>query len=355
MNESGSCVAAADYDSDGDIDLFIGGRQKPGKYPLPTTSHILRNDSKATQVIFTDVTSVLAPQLKNTGMVTDAVFTDINSDAKPDLVVVGEWMPVKVFLNRGNKFEEITSQSGLSEETGWWNCVVAADFDKDGDMDLIAGNLGLNSKYKASNKAPFEIYAKDFDNNGMLDIVMAYYNSDTLYPLRGLESSYKQLPFIKQKFPTYRSFGKATLSDVYGPDNLQNALNYKVRDFATSYIENMGDGTFKTKPLCNMAQISAVNSIVVEDIDCDGNLDLVLAGNLYGTEAETPRNDASIGLFLKGDGKGNFEPVPSVKSGLYIGGEVRVITLIHLGKDSNRGIIAAKNNDLLQILMFAHK
>jgi hypothetical protein len=350
IRESGSCVVPGDYDGDGDLDLFVGGRQKPGKYPLPASSHILRNDSRSGRVSFTDVTSTLAPQLNNIGMVTDAVFTDLNGDGKLDVVIVGEWMSVRMFINNSGKFREITEKAGLSEETGWWNCVTAADFDNDGDMDLIAGNLGLNSKYKASKKTPFEIYAKDFDNNGRLDIVLAYYNNDTLYPLRGLESSSNQLSFIKKKFPTYRSFGKATLADVYGTDNLKSALKYAANIFATCYFENMGDETFKVRPLCKLAQISSVNSIMAEDINSDGNLDLVLAGNLYGSEAETPRNDASIGLFLTGDGKGNFEPVPAMQCGLFISGDTREISSIHLGKNGNMGIIAAKNNELMQIL-----
>ena len=350
MRESGSCVEAGDYDGDGDMDLFVGGRQNPGKYPLPASSHILRNDSKPGAVRFTDVSATVIPQLNNMGMVTDAVFTDINGDGKLDLVIVGEWMPVRVFKNNGNAFEDITDQSGLSRETGWWNCVTAADFDHDGDMDLVAGNLGLNSKYKASNKYPFEIYAKDFDNNGTLDIVLGYYNNDTLYPVRGLESSYNQISFIKQKFMTYHAYGKATLADVYGSDNLKSALNYKARNFATCYFENRGDGTFKAHPLHNMAQISSVNSILTEDINGDGHLDLVIAGNLYGSEAETPRNDAGIGLLLEGDGKGNFKPVPPFQSGLFIDGDVRELNLIHLGKSKSRGIIAAKNNSPVQVI-----
>jgi enediyne biosynthesis protein E4 len=355
IRESGSCVVVGDYNGDGKMDLFVGGRQIPGKYPLPASSHILRNDSKPGKVRFTDVTSEVAPQLKNIGMITDAVFMDIDGDGKLDLVMVGEWMTIRILKNNGSTFEDITEKAGLSQETGWWNCVIAADFDHDGDIDLVAGNFGLNSKYKASKKAPFEIYAKDFDNNGTLDIVLGYYNNDTLYPLRGLESSYNQLPYIKQKFPTYHSFGKATLEDVYGTDNLKSALNYKANNFATCYFENKGDGTFTIHQLRNMAQISSVNSIIAEDIDRDGNLDLILAGNQYGLESETPRNDASIGLFLRGDGKGNFEPVPALKSGLFIGGDVRKINLIHLGKDKNRGIIVAKNNSLMQVVMINKK
>jgi hypothetical protein len=353
MRESGSCVVPGDYDGDGDLDLFVGGRQNPGKYPLATSSHLLRNDSKPGAIRFTDVSSTVAPGLNNLGMVTDAVFTDINNDGKLDLVIVGEWMPIRVFKNNGPAFDDVTNQSALSKETGWWNCVTAADIDRDGDMDLVAGNLGLNSKYKASFKYPFEIYAKDFDNNGKLDIVLGYYNNDTLYPVRGLESSYNQIANIKQKFPTYHAYGKATLADVYGTDNLQSALNYKAGNFATCYIENKGDGTFRARPLHNMAQFSSVNSILTEDLNGDGHLDLVLAGNLYGSEAETPRNDAGIGLFLKGDGKGNFEPVPALKSGLFIDGYVRELKLIHLGSSKSRGIIAAKNNGPVQIIMIS--
>jgi len=350
MTGSGSCVVACDYDGDGDPDLFIGGRQKPGKYPLPVSSHILRNDSKSGNVLFTDVTAEVAPMLKNIGMVTDAVFTDINGDRKKDLVIVGEWMSVRVLKNNGKTFEEITDKSGLSQETGWWKSIVAADFDHDGDIDLVAGNLGLNYRYKAAIKSPFEVYAKDFDNNGTLDIVLGYYYNDTLFSLDAADRSASQIAFIKQKFHSNKEFAKATLADVYGVDNLKSALNYKACNFATCYFENKGDGTFKVRPLPNPAQISSVNGIVAEDINGDGNLDLVIAGNMYGSEVETVRNDASIGLYLKGDGKGNFEPVPYKDSGLLLNGDVRGINMIHLGKNRDRGIIAAKNDNFMQLV-----
>ncbi len=350
IKQSGSCVKAADYDGDGDLDLFVGGRQKPGKYPLSVSSCLLRNDSSPGEVKFTDITSAAAPVLNDIGLVTDAVFSDINGDKKPDLVIVGEWMSVRVLRNIDNRFEDISDQTGVSQEKGWWNCVTSCDFDHDGDMDLIAGNLGLNYKYKAGKESPFELYVKDFDNNGKLDLVFGYYNNDTLYPLHGLKSSSAQLPFIRQKYPTYDSFARATLADVYGAENLKSARIYEATNFASCYLENRGDGTFVIVPLTNAAQISSVNSVLIEDIDKDGNPDLVIAGNMYGSETETPRADAGIGLYLRGDGAGNFMPVPPRESGLFIGGEVREICMIHLGKSKNRGIIAAKNNGLIQVV-----
>lgn len=297
------------------------------------------------------MTSELAPQMEDMGMVSDACWVDITGDENLELVVVGEWMPVKIFQMNEHSFEDITDRTGLADEVGWWNSITSGDLDGDGDMDLIAGNLGLNYKYKASKERPFEVYAKDFDNNGKMDIVLAYFNEgDALFPLRGRECLSNQMPSIKVKYPTYDLFGRATLLDVYSADNLENALNYKAKNFATSYIENKGDGTFEIRPLDNMAQISSVNGIIIEDVDRDGNLDIIIAGNMYGSEVETTRNDASIGLFLKGNGSGNFEPVPSHRSGLQIKGDVRDIKMIRLGENRSRAILAAKNNDLLQLV-----
>jgi enediyne biosynthesis protein E4 len=352
---SGSCVKACDFDGDGDPDLFVGGRQKPGQYPLPVSSRLLRNDSRKGNAGFTDVTADVCPRLNNIGMVTDAVFTDIDGDKKPDLVITGEWMSIRIFKNTGTTFTEITEKSGLSDETGWWNCVISADFDHDGDMDLVAGNLGLNYKYKASKKYPFELYSRDFDNNGKLDLVPAYYNNDTLYPLHGLRSSSAQLPFIKQKFTTFDEFARATLTDVYGAENLKNALHYKATNFANCYMENKGNGEFTVHPLPNPAQIFPVSSIIAEDIDGDGNLDLIIAGNLYGSEVETPRNDAGIGLYLRGDGAGNFVPLPARETGLLIRGDTREIAMIRLGKNATRGIIVAKNNGPMQVIKIDKK
>ena len=217
-------------------------------------------------------------------------------------------------------------------------------------MDLFAGNLGLNYRYKAGKSYHFELFVKDFDNNGKQDLVFGYYSNDTLYPLHGLKSSSLQLPFIKQKFPTYHAFARAILSDVYGSDNLKKAINYNAVNFATCYLENTGDGVFKIMPLPVPAQISSVNSIVTEDFDDDGHIDMIIAGNMFGSDPETPRNDASIGLFLKGNGSGGIKAVPACESGLNIGGDVREICQINLGKGKNPAIIVARNNSLIQIV-----
>lgn len=349
MAGSGSCVRAGDFDGDGDLDLFVGGRQSPGRYPVPVTSHLLRNDSQGGALRFTDVTREMAPDLVNIGMVTDARWITQKGSALPDLVLVGEWMSIRIFRNSPEGFRDVTAQSGLDGDVGWWSCITAEDFDRDGDLDMVAGNLGLNYKYNASHERPFEVFAKDFDNNGTFDIVLGYYDSETLYPVRGRTCSSNQMPFIKQKFPTYNSFGAASLADIYGIENLATSLNYKATNFATCYVENLGDGTYAVRPLPNQAQVSSVNAIIPYDVDQDGNLDLILGGNLYGSEAETPRNDAGIGLFLKGDGKGGFVPVGALESGLYMGGDVKEVCVIHLGDKGNPGIVSARNSGRLQL------
>ena len=268
----------------------------------------------------------------------------------PDLVIVGEWMGVRILLNQNQAMVGLASSSGIEKEVGWWNCITAADFDKDGDMDLVAGNLGLNYNYKASHTHPFEIYSGDFDNNGTYDIVLGYYNEGVLYPWHGLLRSNHQLPFIKYKYNSYEAFGKATLKDILGEQNMQNALSYKSTNFASAYFENLGNGTFKTIPLPNQAQISPVNSIIAEDVNGDGNLDLILSGNLYGSEPEVTRADGGMGLLLEGDGKGGFKAIPAVESGLYLDGDVKATCLIKNGPLGTKILLAAKNNDFLQAI-----
>ncbi|MEM1322798.1 MAG: FG-GAP-like repeat-containing protein [Bacteroidota bacterium] len=318
-------IRPADFDGDGDLDVFVGGRQQPGQYPRPADSYLLLNQSGGGEAQFENVTPQWAPFLQAFGMVTDAIWVDVNQDQRLDLVTTGEWMSPRILLNDGQQFIDHTEAANLHEETGWWYSLASADFDQDGDPDLIAGNLGLNYKYKASKTAPFEIYTNDFDQSGNQDIVLGYYSDDTLFPLRGRECSSSQMPFIKKKFASYEAFGKASLQEVYPAAALESAVHYSATNFASCYFENDGTGRFKVRPLPRMAQWSSVNDLLIQDFDKDTNLDILLAGNLYEAEVETPRNDASIGLLLKGDGSGNFTAIPAFDSGLQILGEVKHI------------------------------
>ncbi|WP_209406283.1 VCBS repeat-containing protein [Pseudozobellia sp. WGM2] len=340
---SGSCVVPFDFDGDGDIDLFVGGRQVPGKYPYSADSQLLMNVSSKEKIAFNDVTKEIAPMLQDFGMVSDAIWADIDNDTRSDLIIVGEWMTPKILKNMNDGFQDVTSDANLHNETGWWNCISSADFDGDGDMDLVAGNLGLNYKYKANTAKPFEVYAADFDDSGSIDIVLGYHDQEELYPLRGRQCSSDQMPFIKDKFPTYDSFGKATMAEVFGKEKLSQAVNYKANNFATCYFENKG-GKFKKTELPMLAQISSVNDIAIDDYTNNGNLDILIAGNNYAAEVETPRNDASYGLLLEGDGMGNFKTVTPEKSGLLIQGEVRHIEPINLINKMQKSLIFVKNN-----------
>ena len=323
LTESGSCVRPFDFDQDGDLDLLVGGRHVPGQYPAPASTRLLRNE----QGRFKDVTRALAPALLDIGMVTDAVWTDVDQDQYPDLVLVGEWMPITWLRYDGKTFTNATDRLGLENSEGWWFSVAAADMDGDGDEDLVAGNLGLNYKYKATPAEPFEVHYDDFDDNGTNDIVLSYYNFGEQVPLRGRSCSSQQVPMIGKKFATYEGFAAADLVDVYGADHLQAALHYEAKTFASAYLENQGQGHFTMRPLPNEAQLSSINDILIDDFDQDGHQDIVVAGNLYVSEVETPRNDAGMGLLLKGDGHGNFQPVLAQQSGILLPYDVKKLAV----------------------------
>ena len=343
MQTSGSCAVVADYDGDGDDDLFIGGRLVPGKYPFPAQSYILRNEGGR----FVDVTAEVAPELMEIGMVTSATWTDYDSDQKLDLIIVGEWMPITVFRNTGNGFENKTEVMSLSQYTGWWNIIISDDFDNDGDPDFIAGNLGLNYKYKATIQEPLHVYCYDFDNTGTLDIVLGYYNDGSCYPVRGRQCSSEQMPNIKQKFPSYAAFGNATLQDVYG-ENLETALHHEAKYFASAYIKNNGSDGFELIPLPKECQLSTVFGIIPFDYNNDGNKDIILAGNFYVSEVETGRADAGIGLLLEGDGHGGFDPIPITTSGFRADRDVRDLEMLKTSSGQVM-IIIGNNNYRTQI------
>lgn len=339
---SGSMVIPADFDGDGDIDLFIGGRLTPHQYPLPSDSRFLENKNGK----LVDVTESIAPGLLKLGMVTDAIWTDFDGDKDLDLMIVGEWMSITIFENTGGAFSKLTVPS-FEDSTGWWFSIEQGDFDNDGDMDYIAGNLGLNYKYKTSKETPFDVYYKDFDNNGVNDIVLGYYNYGEHYPLRGFSCSAQQIAELQSNIKKYDIFASLGIEEIYGEENLNQALHYETQTFASVYIENLGNRNFKISNLPIEAQFSSINDFLVKDLNDDENLDILLIGNMFGSEIETTRNDAGIGLVLLGDGKNNFKPLTHHESGFFANKDAKKVKYLK-GKKEDL-IFVANNNNSLQV------
>ncbi|OIN58367.1 VCBS repeat-containing protein [Arsenicibacter rosenii] len=319
---SKSCVKATDFDRDGDLDLFVGGRVEPDHYPKPVSSLILRNDSKAGQVKFTDVTAQVAPNLKDIGLVCDALWTDVDNDGWQDLFLAGEWMPLTLLKNQQGKLVKAEDKT-LSAKKGWWNSLVSGDFDHDGDVDYIAGNLGLNARMRASDAQPARLYAADFDNNGFYDAIPTIYIPDESgkmqeYTFHGREDLIKQMIAMRARFPYYKDFTTATIDKLLKPEEREKALVLEANYFQSSYLENKGDGTFAIRPLPALAQLAPIFGMVASDVDRDGNLDVMLVGNDYSGEVLMGRYDGLNGLWLKGDGKGGFAPQSLAASGFFV-------------------------------------
>jgi hypothetical protein len=349
IKESGSCVKSIDFDKDGDMDLFVGGRHIPHKYPFPANSYILENKSVKGVVKFENVTAEVAPDLLEAGMVTSAFCGDIDNDGWTDMVIVGEWMPICFYRNIKGKFMK-TSFVGTK---GWWFSIDGSDFDKDGDIDLVAGNLGLNIRYQASVEKTFDVYAADFDNDGNSDIVLSYMQGKEQYPLRGMECFVEQNPKIAIKFPSYKAFAEATVSDIYTKKALSNSLHLQAETFASCYLENIGNGKFEIHKIPNEAQLSSINAMIIEDFNNDGYPDILAAGNLYDMEVVTPRNDAGIGIFLKGKGQGDFELIPARESGFFAPDNVKALSVINLGNNNERLVLVGNNNGKMQVFRIA--
>ncbi len=337
--ECGSCVVGGDFDGDGDIDLFVGGRSVPGHYPEAAQSSLLINDSGT----FTDATDKLAPELQEVGMVTAALWTDFNNDGALDLIVVGEWMPIRVFRNYEGKLVDYSAHRPLNKQVGWWNSIAAGDFDNDGDIDYVVGNLGKNAKYKASPQKPLHVYYSDFDDNGSGDIVLAYYNSDQCYPVRGRQCSSEQMPFVAEKFKSYDAFAHANLEDVYGREALDKALHYTATEFRSCLLLNEDGRELELHPLPMAAQVAPTFGIVVEDVNLDGNSDIVLAGNLYSQETETIRYDASRGMVLLGRGDATFDVLSPRAGGLKLDSEVKSLAVLQ-ASDGQTMLVAGVNS-----------
>lgn len=338
---AGLRVVAHDYDRDGDIDLFIGGRVEPAKWPLIPRSMVWRNE----RTHFADVTAQVAPDFERCGMITDLAWINVDKDPDLELVVVGEWMPVSVFKWQNGKLTNVTAKFGLDNSNGLWYRLAVADMDGDGDSDLVTGNLGLNTRLTASTDGPLRCFAKDFDNNGTLDPFVAYHEDGKLYPLLQKDVVTKHCPVLKKKFLYAKDYGKATMDDLW--PNLDEALNLYCYTLETCWWENQG-GRFVRRSLPLQAQVSPVQGIVVEDFNGDGKADLLLAGNKYGFEYETNRCDASTGALLLGDGKGNFAWQGSVQSGFFANQEARDLALLR-GAGGRKLVVVANNNGPVQV------
>ena len=347
---SGSCVKAFDYDKDGDMDLFVGARTVPGNYPFCAGNMLLRNDlNKSThEVRFTDVTKLANEHLFNVGMVTDASWTDIDNDSWPDLIIVGDWMPVKVFHNeKGKSFTDISTNTGLDKTDGWWCKILPADIDKDGDMDFILGNMGSNTQFKANNRQPLITYADDFNNDGQIDPVMTWYIQGVSYPFNSRDELVEKLPQLNKQFLKYADFANATINDILTKEQIEKARKFYIYNTQTSLLIN-NSGKFELKALPLEAQFSMMNAILYKDYDGDGREDILLAGNFYSFRVQQGRCDAGIGSLLKGDGKGNFFLVSPAITGLYISGDVRDIVEVYSGKSNI--MVISKNNDATQVI-----
>ncbi|MCY7355922.1 MAG: VCBS repeat-containing protein [Rudanella sp.] len=359
---SKSCVKAADFDRDGDLDLFVGGRVEPDQYPKPVSSLLLRNDTpKGGMPKFTDVTAQLAPALQNVGLVCDALWTDPDNDGWPDLLLAGEFMPLTLFKNKpGQKlvrFPAGTVDGSLTTEKGWWNSLTPGDFDADGDIDYIAGNLGLNARMRATPSEPVRLYAGDFDNNGFYDAIPTIYMPENMgetapgprkeYSFHGRDDLIKQMIVIRKRFPLYKDFTTASIDKLLTPEERKKAMVLEANQFRSMYIENKGIDSngqpqFALHPLPTMAQLGPIFGMVAQDVDNDGNLDVMLVGNDYGGEVSMGRYDALNGLWLRGNGRGGFVPMSTAASGFFVPGNAK--GLVELTAANGQSLLVATQN-----------
>ncbi len=337
--ESGSCVRPADVDNDGDLDLFVGTRLLPSYYGMPTDQFLLINDGKGN---FSDASSSIAPEFHALGMVTDAAWFNFDGDAFPDLAVVGDWMPITIFANDGKQLKKVEKVNGLDSTDGLWNRIKATDLDGDGDLDFVLGNLGLNSKLRASSEHPLWLKVNDFDQNGSVEPVFAYEKNGVLVPLALRQDIIKQMSSLKKKFLHYEEYATKTLNDIFDPKLIANATSLKIQETRSSVLMNLGNQTFELRPLPEAAQVSPVYGIASEDVDGNGTVDLVLGGNLFAVKPEIGRYDALHGLVLLGDGKGNFTPLSALQSGFSLQGQVRHIDVL---KNKSKKVLAAVRNN----------
>ncbi|WP_423147727.1 VCBS repeat-containing protein [Rubrolithibacter danxiaensis] len=344
MYDNKSCVRPADFDQDGDIDLFVGGRVVGYKYGEIPRSYLLINDGKGK---FSDHTQKVGSSVRNAGLVTDAVWSDYDKDGDLDLLVTADWASVKVFENNKGHFTDVTDQSGLAGLSGFWQTIQAGDFDQDGDMDFIAGNLGTNTKFRKGDHSAVRMYVKDFDGNGVTDQVLAYSRADNWYPVVSKDELGKQMPMINKKFTNYRQYAGKTIDEIFTGEQLEGAIIREVNKFESVLIENKGNKKFVVHNLPKEAQVSKIFSFLTDDFNGDGFPDVLIGGNFYGVSTYQGRYDASYGLMLAGTGKGTFKSVLPTDCGFLLDGEVRDIKQLKTSEGTI--ILVARNNSPLQV------
>ena len=335
---SSKALASGDIDNDGDVDLYIGGYVISGKYPFASDCQLLINDGG---IFRNQAESFFSNELINPGLITDAEFVDIDSDDDLDLIISGEWMPIQILVNQGGKYFEPTKENGLNKSNGWWKDIIASDIDSDGDIDIIAGNMGTNYKFRASADIPLHLFSGDFDNNNTFEVVLATRVGTKYYPVRGMESLTAQMPYIGQKINSFKAYAEADLHDILG-SNFEAFPHYLTHTFENSIFINNGHNNFERHALPNHAQISVINCILVRDLDNNGRLDIIFAGNQYGMEVETAPQDAGIACVLLQDNKGSFNWIPPQESGLMLDRNVKRTILF------DDILIAGNNNDIIQ-------
>ena len=346
--ESTACVRAADYDGDGDQDLFVGLRLRPFLYGVPVNGYILQNDGKGN---FENVTELVAPGLTEIGMITAAQWVDYDQDQDADLIVAGDWMPVRVFENDGGSFVDKTEEAGLAHTPGFWNCLEVADLDQDGDLDLVAGNLGQNTRLKSTENQPVVMDVNDFDRNGKAEQIISTYQHDTLYPLTLRNDLVKQIPSLKKKYLRYDAYQGQSIEDIFAPEQRRSTVRLEVRTTQSAVLINQGNGKFTVQPLPTEAQFSPIYSILTDDFNQDGYVDLLLGGNFYRSKPEIGIYDASYGLLLEGDGKGQFAVVR--QSGFFVKGEIR--DMVSLRAKEGHLVLVARNDAPMQVFKNSQK